>query len=126
LHRRIDAGDVGITLIDERGEHVYQPGFMYIAMGGERAERLQRPERSLLDHRVALVVARVDRIRESRHVVELQDGLQLPYDQLVLATGSRIVPEAIPWFSQEAHHFYTADAALKLRRALDTFKGGPV
>jgi sulfide:quinone oxidoreductase len=126
LHRQIDAGDVGITLIDEHGDHVYQPGFMYIAMGGERAERLQRPERSLLDHRVALVVARVDRIRETRHVVELQDGLQLAYDQLVLATGSRIVPEAIPWFSQEAQHFYTADAALRLRRALDAFKGGRI
>ena len=28
-----------ITVVDATGEHVYQPGFMYIAMGGERAEQ---------------------------------------------------------------------------------------
>jgi len=44
----------------------------------------------------------------------------------VLATGSRIVPEAIPFFAVEAHHFYTAQAALRLRRALDRFQGGRI
>jgi sulfide:quinone oxidoreductase len=48
------------------------------------------------------------------------------YDHLVLATGSRIVPEAIEHFAGEAHHFYTADAALKLRHALDAFEGGRI
>jgi hypothetical protein len=32
---------------------------MYIAMGGERASNLERPERSLLDERVELVVGRI-------------------------------------------------------------------
>jgi sulfide:quinone oxidoreductase len=58
LKRRIDAGSVALTLVDEGGEHVYQPGFMYIAMGGERADKLHRPERSLLDRRIQLVIAR--------------------------------------------------------------------
>ena len=40
--------------------HVYQPGFMYIAMGGEREERLSRPERALLDRRRGLMVDSVD------------------------------------------------------------------
>ncbi|TAM63021.1 MAG: NAD(P)/FAD-dependent oxidoreductase, partial [Chloroflexota bacterium] len=59
LRREIALGQVTLTVIDARGEHVYQPGFMYIAMGGERAERLQRPEGSLLDGNVDLVVATV-------------------------------------------------------------------
>jgi sulfide:quinone oxidoreductase len=126
LHREIDAGDVAVTLIDERGEHLYQPGFMYIALGSERPEKLVRPERSLLERRVELIVGRVDRIDERRRLVELQDGLQLSYDVLVLATGSRIVPETIPHFAVEAHHFYTAAASLRLRRALDQFKGGKI
>jgi sulfide:quinone oxidoreductase len=50
----------------------------------------------------------------------------LAYDYLVIATGSRIVPELIPHFAEEAHHFYTAEAALRLRRALDGFRGGRV
>jgi len=126
LGRRIKAGDVQVTVVDATGQHVYQPGFMYIAMGGERAERLERKERSLLDKRVQLVVGKVGRIDEAAQVVTLEDGLPLPYDYLVLASGSRIVPEAIEHFDTEAHHFYSAEAALELRHALDAFTGGRI
>ena len=126
LRSRIAFGDVDITLVDEHGAHVYQPGFMYIAMGGERAEKLQRPERSLLDHRVNLVIGRATHIDEARQSVALEDGEVLRYDHLVLATGSRIVPEEIPFFEQEAQHFYSAEAALKLRQELDHFSGGRI
>ena len=47
-------------------------------------------------------------------------------DYLVLATGSRIVPEEIEHFDGEAQHFYTAAAAEKLRVALDRFSGGRI
>jgi sulfide:quinone oxidoreductase len=126
LRARIDRGEVEIVVIDATGEHVYQPGFMYIAMGGEHAANLHRPERGLLDKRVTLIVGEVERIDETDQVVTLADGLPLGYDQLVLATGSRIVPEAIEHFDAEAHHFYTADAAARLRTALDRFDGGRV
>src|SRR5665213_1531493 len=95
LRARIDRGEVGLSVVDLTGQHVYQPGFMYIAMGGERAANLQRPERSLLDKRVTLVIGEVARIDVDHNVVTLTDGRPLGYDQLVLATGSRIVPEAI-------------------------------
>jgi sulfide:quinone oxidoreductase len=99
---------------------------MYITFGGERAERLARPERSLLDSRVKLVVGEITEIREADRIVRLNGDRQLEYDYLVLATGSRIVPEEIPFFEQEAHHFYTAEAAAELRKALDAFTGGRI
>jgi sulfide:quinone oxidoreductase len=126
LRRQVKAGEVTITVVDQTGQHTYQPGFMYIAMGGERAEKLQRPERGLLDSRINLVVGEVAKVDEQAQVVHLHDGLPLAYDYLVLATGSRILPEAIEHFDTEAHHFYTAEAALKLRKALDAFKGGRI
>jgi sulfide:quinone oxidoreductase len=126
LRRWIDHGDVEVTVVDESGSHVYQPGFMYITFGGERPERLQRPERSLLDAPVKLVVGRVAEIVEADHSVRLEDGRWLGYEHLVLATGSRIVPEEIEHFREEAHHFYTADAAQRLREALDGFTGGKI
>jgi sulfide:quinone oxidoreductase len=126
LRRRIDRGEATITVVDASGQHTYQPGFMYIAMGGERASNLARPERSLLDKRVSLVVGQVTRVDEEARLVHLADGEALAYDQLVLASGSRIVPEEIPFFEQEAHHFYTAEAALRLRHALDAFDGGRI
>src|SRR6476646_7557758 len=99
LRRQLKAGSVSITIVDASGEHVYQPGFMYIAMGGERAANLHRPERGLLDHRVELVVGTVVRVDEDRKRVELADGQVLAWTYLVLATGSRIVPEAIEHFA---------------------------
>ena len=126
LRRRLRAGDVTITVVDQTGRHTYQPGFMYIAMGGERAENLQRPERGLLDPLVQLVIGEVARVDEDTSTVFLTDGEPLGYDYLVLATGSRIVPEAIEHFDSEAHHFYTAEAAADLRRALDAFSGGRI
>ena len=126
LRARIDRGEVSLTVVDSTGQHVYQPGFMYIAMGGEKRANLERPERSLLDKRVTLVVGEVARVEPDHQVVTLSDGRPLGYDQLVLATGSRIVPEAIEHFDTEAQHFYTADAAARLRLALDRFVGGRI
>jgi sulfide:quinone oxidoreductase len=126
LRRRIRAGDVTVTVVDQTGRHTYQPGFMYIAMGGERAEKLERPERSLLDPRVTLVVGEIENVDEQTRTVRLADGQRLGYDQLVIATGSRLVPEEIEHFDAEAHHFFTADAAIRLRAALDAFAGGRI
>ncbi len=126
LRDRIDHGEVEVTVVDQTGSHVYQPGFMYIAMGGERAANLKRPERSLLDRRVQLVVGEVAKVDTEWRTVTLTDGLELMYDQLVLATGSRIVPESIEHFDEEAEHFYTAEAAAGLRAVLDSFTGGRI
>jgi sulfide:quinone oxidoreductase len=130
LKHEIADGQVSVTVVDSIGEHVYQPGFMYIAMGGARSENLHRPELSLLDHRVHLIVREVVRIDAQAATVAVRDTLgdeqSLEYDYLVLATGSRILPELIPNFETEAHHFYSADAALRLRAALDAFTGGRI
>jgi sulfide:quinone oxidoreductase len=126
LRRRIGAGELGLTLIDEGGEHVYQPGFMYLAMGGEKPQHLRRSERSLLDRRIQLVIARAARIDPATRTVVLETGDKVDYDYLLIATGARILPEEIPHFGKEAHHFYGVDAALRLRAALDSFTGGRI
>jgi sulfide:quinone oxidoreductase len=118
--------DVAVTVVDQTGQHVYQPGFMYITMGGERAEHLRRPERSLLDKRVELIVGEVEWVDETARRVILKGGRRLEYDYLVVATGSRIVPEEIADFATEAHHFYSASTAKRLRMALDAFTGGRI
>jgi sulfide:quinone oxidoreductase len=126
LRHEIDRREATVTVIDEKGEHVYQPGFMYIAMGNQRPEGLRRSERSLLDRRVALEVGAVTEIDEEQTSIGLEDGRHVGYDQLVIASGSRIVPEEIEHFDTEAHHFYGPEAAARLRSALDAFTGGRV
>jgi len=126
LKKLIAAGEVQVTVVDATGAHAYQPGYMYIAMGNERAEKLVKPERSLLDGNVELVVDTVSRIDTSVRTVTLGSGTVMGYEHLVIATGSRILPEELAGFDAEAHHFYSAEAAAKLRKALDGFTGGKI
>ena len=63
LKARIAKGEAKVTVVDESGSHAYQPGYMYIAMGNERPEKLLRRERSLLDGNVELVVDTIEQHR---------------------------------------------------------------
>ncbi len=126
LKREIAAGQAKVTVVDATGSHAYQPGYMYIAMGNEKAEKLVRPEKSLLDGNVELVIDTVTRIDAPGNSVTLGSGATMAFDQLVIALGSRILPGDLPNFEGEAHHFYTPEAAKRLRKALDAFQGGKI
>jgi len=126
LAKKLKAHEADIIVIDRTGDHVYQPGFLYVPFGWEEPANLARPEESLLYPRVKLVrdtVAVVD--VKSRRVATEKHG-EIPYDFLVLATGSHVHPEEVPGLKEASHHFYTATAAMQLRAALEKFKGGRV
>jgi sulfide:quinone oxidoreductase len=114
-----------VKLIDPTGNHVYQPGFLYLALGQAKAKSLSLNEDRLLRHEVEVVRHGAEAIDIDGHSVRLTDGTHLPYDYLVIATGSRIVPEQVPGF-EGAHHFYTMEGAEHLYRALQGFDGGRV
>jgi sulfide:quinone oxidoreductase len=118
--------DVRITVVDPTGMHLYQPGLPYVALGQANGRWLARDERTLLRKDVELAVERAERVDPDSGVVHLARGGALPYDYLVLATGSRTVPDEIPGFVEGAHEFYTLDGALRLREALRTFRGGRI
>jgi sulfide:quinone oxidoreductase len=126
LKKEIAAGQAKVTVVDATGAHAYQPGYMYIAMGQEKAEKLVKPEKKLLDGNVDLIVDEIVKIDAAAQTVALGSGTILTYAQLVIATGSRILPEDLPNFESEAYHFYSAEAASELRKALDAFTGGRI
>ena len=119
------AKDAEVTVVDRMGKHVYQPGFVYVAFDRQKPRKLVRDERKLLRRRVTLLIDEAVRIDDAAKQVRLKSGTVLPYDYLVIATGSRLAPEEIPG-SEAAHHFYSAEGALRLREALASFRGGRV
>lgn len=119
-------GEANVTLVDKSGRHVYQPGFVYVAFGDEQISSIVRDEQRLLNRRVRLVVKEATKIDPGNRRVLLAGGESLDYDYLVIATGSRIVPEEVKGLKEGAHHFYDAEAAEKLRQALRSFTGGKV
>jgi sulfide:quinone oxidoreductase len=126
LARKLTRQQAHIMLIDRTGLHVYQPGWLYIPFGGTPPEQLERPERSLLSRKVTLAVGDVQRINRDAQQIEMSDGVTFPYDTLVVATGARLAPEAVPGYAEGAQHFYSAEAALRLHAALRDFTGGRI
>ncbi len=118
--------DVHVTVVDPTGMHLYQPGLPYVALGEANGRWLSRDERTLLRKDVLLAVERAETVDPEKGVVHLARGGSLAFDYLVLATGSRTVPEEIPGLVEGAYEFYSLDGALRLREALRAFKGGRI
>ena len=118
--------DADVTVVDPTGMHLYQPGFLYAALGQANGRWLSRDERLLLRPRVSLAVEAATMIDPSARTVQLEHGGTLDYDYLVLATGARLVPDEIPGLREGAHDFYSLAGALRLREALRDFRGGRI
>ena len=133
LRRRYAAGirrgDITITVVDNDPEHLYQPGLLFLPFGHYTPDQLRRPRRAPLHDAVTLVDARVERVGTTENRVYLQDRPPLDYDVLIVATGSRVVPEETegltgPGWRERMFDFYTLDGAMALRDALSRWPGG--
>ncbi len=118
-----------VMLLDRDDQHVYQPGLLFLPFGQYREDELIRPRTTLVDPRVHLRLAEIDRIAPDRHQVALVVGEVVRYDFLIIATGSRILPGATQGLTDEgwqktAFDFYTVEGARLLRNALERFEGG--
>lgn len=117
-------GDVHVTVVDATGMHDYQPGYLYVALGEASGHWLSRDERTLLRKGVDLAVEEAVRIHPDAQTVQLKRGGNLEWDYLVIATGARLVHDAIPGLAEGSHGFYSLQDAERLREELRGFKGG--
>jgi len=118
--------DARVTVVDPTGMHVYQPGFLYVALGQANGRWLTRDERTLLRRGVGLAVERAVRIHPDAGTVQLERGGSLDYDYLVLSTGARLVPAQMPGLAEATHEFYSLEGAQRLREELARFRGGRI
>jgi len=115
-----------ITVVSSNVQHYYQPGWLYVPFGQQDPRSLSRPERELLNDKVALVHGDISELDAAAETVTLADGTRLDYDFLVIATGSQVAPEDVPGLTEGAHHFYTHEGASRLFDALQEFDGGKI
>jgi len=88
---RLSGAPVEITLVDRRNHHLFQPLLYQVATASLATSEIAWPIRYLLNNRpeVTTLFATVSGIDAAGHRVLLEDGGELPYDTLVLATGVR-------------------------------------
>jgi sulfide:quinone oxidoreductase len=126
LSREIAHGEISVTLLGDKDEYIYQPGFLYVVFDLMRPAQLIRPIKELLAPGIEFVHDRAVRIDPEGKVVERAGGEALHYDYLVLATGSGLNLQEVPGLSEGGHWFYTLEGALQLRDELRRFQGGRV
>lgn len=113
-----------VTLIDLAGQHVYQPGFLYVPFGRVKPGSLVRDLRTVLHPAVQPVLGDARAIDPEARAVHMADGRTVSADWLVLAPGAEYDPALVPGFQEGAQHFYSLEAALDLMAALHRFQGG--
>lgn len=125
----VRAGVHTITVVDQDDRHVYQPGLLFVPFGMYDAEDVVRPRARQLHPDVRVVEARIERIEPDEQLVHLADARRLPYDVLVIASGSRIVPEETEGLTgtgwrDTIFDFYSLEGATSLAERLATWEGG--
>lgn len=113
-----------VTVVDPTGMHDYQPGYLYVALGEASGHWLSRDERTLLRKGVDLAIEEAVRIHPEAQTVQLARGGSLEYDYLVIATGARLMHDAIPGLAEGSFGFYSLGDAERLREELRRFSGG--
>jgi sulfide:quinone oxidoreductase len=129
--RRSLPSDVSITVVDENDRHIYQPGLLFVPFGLAWPDDIVRPRHQQLHRGIDFIEAGVDLVSIEDDVVRLVDGTDLDYDVLVVASGSRLVPEETDgllgsaWM-RDVFTFYDLAGAAALESRLARFKGGRV
>jgi sulfide:quinone oxidoreductase len=119
-----------ITVVEPSDVHHYQPGYLFLPFGAYTPEETFEATDRFIPDGVTRVRAEVDRVDPDVNVVHLMSGESLPYDYLVIATGTSPRPEQTPGMDDPAvwrtsvHEFYTFEGAMALREKLDTWPGG--
>ncbi len=126
LAAELKSGKVKLEMLSASEKHMYQPGLLYLALGRMTPDELYRDQASLLEPGIEFQVDPVEQFQLDQNQVKTKSGKVHPYDILVIATGSRPVPEMIPGLAENAELFYTEQSALKMFKRLQAFQGGKV
>jgi sulfide:quinone oxidoreductase len=129
LRRALDPEEWSITVVDQDDRHIYQPGLLFIPFGIYRTHDVVKPRSRFVPSGVDLVLSSIDVIDSDNDKVRLADGSEVTYDFLIIATGSRIVPQEMegligPGWNKNTFDFYTLEGAAQLFYALERFEQG--
>jgi len=100
---------VEVTLVDRRNFHLFQPLLYQVATGGLSPANIAAPFRAVLrrQKKTRVVLGEVSGFDVTGRRVLLADGAAIPYDSLVVASGSR-------------HHYFGHDEWEKAAPGLKT------
>lgn len=129
LNHHLKSPDWLITIIDEKEEHHYQPGYLFLPFDIYTPEDIVKTIDEFIPKGVILIRQKIDRIDADGNKVMLQNGAVMPYDVLIVATGAKIAPEETEGmqgseWQKTVFDFYSFEGSLALRNKLRDWEGG--
>ncbi len=129
LHKKLNRKEWVIDIVDERKEHHYQPGYLFLPFDIYKPEDIIKSIKDFIPSDVNLITKKIKRIVADKNYIQLNGGDQLHYDLLIIATGAKIAPEETEGMNGSQWHksvfdFYTFEGALSLRNKLRDWHGG--
>ena len=117
--RRLARERARITLVSDQDHFLFKPNSIYVPFGLDPA-RLRVPlSRPAGRKGIELVQAKAHEVDADAKKVTV-DGRSIPYDFLVVATGSGMRPREVPGLAEHAISTWTPDDMLSLRAAFDS------
>jgi len=129
LNRALDKEEWDITIVDREKTHHYQPGYLFIPFGIYNKQDVEKPKANFFPPGVHVIFSEIEKIEAEENKVILDGGKVLPYDYLVVATGTHSRPDETPgltgpnWY-KNIFDFYTLEGALALKQHLKSWEGG--
>jgi NADH dehydrogenase len=108
---------VQVTLIDRHNYHTFQPLLYQVATSLLNAEDVGAPVRSIFRHQenVNFRLGTVTGINVPAKKIQIEDGVEIDYDYLVLAGGATVNYFGTPGAAEYAFPLYTLMNAVRLR-----------
>ena len=130
LRPRLPRDEWSITVVDPSDTHYYQPGYLFVPFGIYRPDEIVKPTQALHPRRASTWSRpRSTRSLPEENKVLLVDGTELPYDYLIIATGTTPRPDETPGMADDlggsVHEFYTFEGATRAGREAAHLGGRP-
>lgn len=129
LQHELKKDEWEIDIIDEREEHHYQPGYLFLPFDIYKPEDIIKSIKEFIPKGVRLLTDKIEMVDAENSMVKMRNGDQLHYDILIIATGAKIAPEEVkgmngPEWQKSVFDFYTFEGSLALRNKLREWEGG--
>jgi len=118
--RTLARAPVRVTVLDRTNHHLFQPLLYQVATAGLAAPAIAAPIREILSAQknTTVLYGEAARIDAARRAVVLEDGGEIGYDHLIVATGSTHSYFGHDDWAAHAPGLKTLDDAFELRRRI--------